>query len=337
MVAQGGKEPACPCLPAEGHVSVILGVEKIPWRRKRQPTPAFLPGDPSGQRSLRGWQSMGSPRVRHDWAATILNPIHGGSAFRPDRLLKGLPFLIPSHGGEFQGRSVSIHLWHTARSSWKGRQRVRLSPVAPRDRDTKPPGVNVGTGESPRNLARWPHTANKANLVDSVLPEECLPIGLPRATAPTGLSRMFSGSWAVRRRLYSQWIIPLDRLVKIYIYTHISGEGTGSRLQRSCLENPWTEEPSGLQPTGSQSRMWLQDWWRAHISVSLWLPSVSVYICLPSRNCWMLFVPSKPNTEDGGDLIALDCLSLTSFPRKPQTDFSPCLVLPVDSVFSSFL
>ena len=54
VVAQGGKEPACPCLPAEGHVSVILGVEKIPWRRKRQPTPAFLPGDPSGQRSLRG-------------------------------------------------------------------------------------------------------------------------------------------------------------------------------------------------------------------------------------------------------------------------------------------
>ena len=54
LVAQGGKESACPCLPMEGDVSFILGVEKIPWRRKRQPTPAFLPGEPNGQRSLRG-------------------------------------------------------------------------------------------------------------------------------------------------------------------------------------------------------------------------------------------------------------------------------------------
>ena len=29
-------------------------VEKIPWRRKGQPTPVFLPGESHGQRSLRG-------------------------------------------------------------------------------------------------------------------------------------------------------------------------------------------------------------------------------------------------------------------------------------------
>ena len=31
-----------------------------------------------------------------------------------------------------------------------------------------------------------------------------------------------------------------------------SGEGNGNPLQYSCLENPWTEEPGGLQSMGSQ-------------------------------------------------------------------------------------
>ena len=30
------------------------------------------------------------------------------------------------------------------------------------------------------------------------------------------------------------------------------GEGNGNPLQYSCLENPWTEEPGGLQSTGLQ-------------------------------------------------------------------------------------
>ena len=30
-------------------------VRKIPWRRKWQPTPVFLPGEPPGQRSLVGY------------------------------------------------------------------------------------------------------------------------------------------------------------------------------------------------------------------------------------------------------------------------------------------
>ena len=30
------------------------------------------------------------------------------------------------------------------------------------------------------------------------------------------------------------------------------GEGHGNPCQYSCLENPWTEEPGGLQPMGSQ-------------------------------------------------------------------------------------
>ena len=34
-------------------------VRKIPWRRERQPTPAFLPGESHGQRSLAGSQRVG--------------------------------------------------------------------------------------------------------------------------------------------------------------------------------------------------------------------------------------------------------------------------------------
>ena len=41
-------------------------VRKIPWRRKWQPTPIFLPGKSHGQRSLAGCSPWGCKRVRHD-------------------------------------------------------------------------------------------------------------------------------------------------------------------------------------------------------------------------------------------------------------------------------
>ena len=41
-------------------------VRKIPWRRKWQPTPVFLPGKSHGQRSLEGYSLWGRKRVRHD-------------------------------------------------------------------------------------------------------------------------------------------------------------------------------------------------------------------------------------------------------------------------------
>ena len=41
-------------------------VVKIPWRRKWQPTPVFLPGKSHGQRSLVGYSPWGQKRVRQD-------------------------------------------------------------------------------------------------------------------------------------------------------------------------------------------------------------------------------------------------------------------------------
>ena len=42
-------------------------VDKIPWRRRWQPTPVFLPGK-SHTEEPGGLQSIGSPRVGHDWS-----------------------------------------------------------------------------------------------------------------------------------------------------------------------------------------------------------------------------------------------------------------------------
>ena len=54
-----GEESACQCRRHRFHPCP----GKIPWRRKWQPTPVFLPRKSHGQRSL---VSMGSQRVGHD-------------------------------------------------------------------------------------------------------------------------------------------------------------------------------------------------------------------------------------------------------------------------------
>ena len=58
-----GKEHTCQC---RRH-GFDPWVGKIPWRRKWQPTPVFLPGKSHGQRSLEGYSlSIGLQRVEHD-------------------------------------------------------------------------------------------------------------------------------------------------------------------------------------------------------------------------------------------------------------------------------
>ena len=46
-----GKEPACQCRTHK-KPGFDPWVRRIPWRRKWQPTPVFLPGESHGQRSL---------------------------------------------------------------------------------------------------------------------------------------------------------------------------------------------------------------------------------------------------------------------------------------------
>ena len=44
-------------LPANAEDKFKPWVRKIPWRRKWQPTPVFLPGESPGQRSLKGYRA----------------------------------------------------------------------------------------------------------------------------------------------------------------------------------------------------------------------------------------------------------------------------------------
>ena len=53
-----GKVPACQCRRHKRR-GFDPWVEKIPWRRKWQPTPLFLPGKSHGQRSLVGYSPQG--------------------------------------------------------------------------------------------------------------------------------------------------------------------------------------------------------------------------------------------------------------------------------------
>ena len=71
-------------------------VGKIPWTRKWQPTPVFLPGGSHGQRSLVGYSPRGR-RVRHDWA----NSLH--FTFKIIRL----------YLQNFRGREMRLGRWST--------------------------------------------------------------------------------------------------------------------------------------------------------------------------------------------------------------------------------
>ena len=51
-----------------GDMGFGLWVGMIPWRRKWQPTPVFLPGEFYGQKSLAGYSPQGSKTVGHNLA-----------------------------------------------------------------------------------------------------------------------------------------------------------------------------------------------------------------------------------------------------------------------------
>ena len=63
MLPGGSEVKASTCIcPQCGRPGFDSSVWKIPWRRKWQPTPVFLPGESNGQRSLVGC----SPRGRKE-------------------------------------------------------------------------------------------------------------------------------------------------------------------------------------------------------------------------------------------------------------------------------
>ena len=72
-----GKEPTCQCRRRNRH-KFNPWVRKIPWKRKWQPTPVFLPGESHEQTKPGRLQSIGLQRVWCDWsnlAYTGLNSV----------------------------------------------------------------------------------------------------------------------------------------------------------------------------------------------------------------------------------------------------------------------
>ena len=66
-------------------------VKKIPWRRARQPTPVFLPGESHGQRSLAGYSPKGckEPPMAEATDRTHAQPVNRWTT-TPKRILKAL-------------------------------------------------------------------------------------------------------------------------------------------------------------------------------------------------------------------------------------------------------
>ena len=58
LLTTSGKEPACQCRRHKRH-QFNPWVGKIPWNKKRQPTPVFLPGKSHVWRSLAGYSPWG--------------------------------------------------------------------------------------------------------------------------------------------------------------------------------------------------------------------------------------------------------------------------------------
>ena len=81
-------------------------------------------------------------------------------------------------------------------------------------------------------------------------------------------------------------VLSLDNSANLNCWELIlnGGEGNGNPLQSSCLENPWTEGPGGLQSKGSL-RVWHN-----------WATSLSLFTFMHWRRKWqptLVFLPGE--------------------------------------------
>ena len=107
LVVQGfrgdsGKESTCQCRRCKRR-RFNPWVRKIPWKRKWQPAPVFLPRELYGQRSLVGPWVV---RVRHDWAHMHLIV---GESYRENYTIS-----IPAHLGYFGPRLLQYYYFFKA-------------------------------------------------------------------------------------------------------------------------------------------------------------------------------------------------------------------------------
>ena len=80
-----GKESTCQCRQRPERCGFNPWVRKIPWRRKCQPMPVFLPGEFHGQRSLASYSPWGHKESdTAEWLSTLyLSQSQSHSLFCP--------------------------------------------------------------------------------------------------------------------------------------------------------------------------------------------------------------------------------------------------------------
>ena len=101
-------------------------IGKIPWRRKRQPTPVLLPGKSHGRRSLVGSQSVGddwatSPHYYVQWASRVAELVKNLAAMRGRFRLFATPWTAPHQA------SLSIRILQARTLEWVARPSSRGS------------------------------------------------------------------------------------------------------------------------------------------------------------------------------------------------------------------
>ena len=105
------KEPSCQC----SWYGFNLWVGKIPWRRKWQPTPVFLPGESHGQKSLAGYSPWG--RKESDTTEQLTHTLlEKEMATHPNILAWEVPHTEESGGLQPMGPQRVGHNWANTRT-----------------------------------------------------------------------------------------------------------------------------------------------------------------------------------------------------------------------------
>ena len=114
-----GNEPGCQCRRRKRH-RFEPWVGKILWRRARQPTPVFLPGESHGQRSLVGYSPWGHKEsdmtevISMHTACTCLSLSH--------EIQKWTVFWARRHPERFLfSVKTSVGMWNFFYFNWRNR------------------------------------------------------------------------------------------------------------------------------------------------------------------------------------------------------------------------
>jgi len=115
-------------LQCRGH-RFDLWVRKIPWRKKWQPTPVFLPGEFHGQRSLVGYSPWGHKRVGHNLAIKQQHPGVHSPYLCPEIWSKQITLFLKQGGRGRKENGIGTSLPNNVCSGKQANMSLILDPL----------------------------------------------------------------------------------------------------------------------------------------------------------------------------------------------------------------